>query len=164
MFGWFRSKVSYIMKTLIFAGWLTGALAGLDKLTGHTYASTDLSSILNIGNNLAMASIADIDPFIYLQQHYTYEQVIPDLIGNITGADALDKNTFGVIHDTGVVSLYKDGATAPYFNFLTGGSTGLSWVDPTKYPGEIAVTGTDSILFYTRDGNFKGEMAVLSTL
>jgi hypothetical protein len=161
------SMVKHVIKAATVAACLTGALAGLDKLT-HSYATASMDTgLITLLPALTLSTGGEIDPFTFLQSKYTWNQIFTDPANNtwgkISGADALDANTFAIIYDGGNVSLFQDSSATPYFSFPTGGSTGISWVNPAKYPGEVAVTGTDSILFYDRSGNFKEERAVQSS-
>jgi hypothetical protein len=166
------STASHILKAATIAACLTVALAGLDKLTGHTYASTDLSSILNIGNNLVQASFANIDPLTYLQSSYTWESAIPNphpTWGKITGADGIDNGTKAMI-------LWENGKSATYssdmssqistFDFGVSNATGIAEVPPGFLgfdKAKYAVSDFGNVTIYSASGSELGHRGVQSS-
>ena len=118
-----------------------------------------------IAGTHGQAKAGVIDGTTYVQTTNTVQQWLEDPAsgawGKMAGLCQLNNGTqFGLLYDSGAVSLFNDAATilgTPVKSFGTGGNTGIAEFDTAKYLGQIGVTDASGILFYDLDGNYKGE-------
>lgn len=140
-------------------------LKGAHRATLRSRLGITLAALAAAATAVTRAEADNIDPFTYLQSHYTYSQAVPAHPGwgHIKGATGFNNGAgFAILYDGGNLSLFNDGQTEPYTSFTTGGNTGVTQINPS-YGGELAVTNEQDVLFYNLDSSAHGGRSTQST-